>query len=183
MRHAEQRLSPCSTHARRFWEMARSGSYDDVLYKVETNAKGDVVSEPPPSRRHKALQRRIVQLLDRALSGGEAVTEFPIHTSEGTKLPDVAWLSAEAWNASVADDMAVVVPLVCAEVLCPSNTDVEMEEKRRIYLDLGVDEVWICDEKGRIRVFTEQGEADASQFVGDLPDPIDIRSSERGGAG
>ena len=56
----------------------------------------------------------------------------------------------------------------------------EMEEKRRLYFEIGVEEVWICDEQGHLRVFTEHGRTDTSRFVTNLPNRLNIRSSDDG---
>jgi Uma2 family endonuclease len=42
-------------------------------------------------------------------------------------------------------------PEICVEVLSPSNTVKEIEEKTVLYFEAGASEVWICDEGGSIR--------------------------------
>ena len=177
MPRAQEKTDQRSRHAERYRAIARSGKYNDDPCKVETNARGEVVKEPPPAPQHKGFQKRIQQLLDRALHGGEATTEFPLHTREGTKLPDVAWFSREAWDEAMANDLAVIVPKVCVDVLSPSNTQEEMEEKKRLYFDLGVEEVWICGPQGHVQVFGPSGLLKESALVPDIPDPIDATSS------
>ena len=44
-------------------------------------------------------------------------------------------------------------PEICVEVLSPSNTEAEIQEKRALYFDAGAAEVWICDESGTMSFF------------------------------
>jgi Uma2 family endonuclease len=44
-------------------------------------------------------------------------------------------------------------PEVCVEVLSPSNTEPEMQEKMALYFDPGAQEVWLCDQNGAMRFF------------------------------
>ncbi len=159
-------------HAQRYWTIAQSGEYNDVLCKIETNACGEVVQEPPPTPRHRWFQKQIGKLLDRELPGGEAATEFPVPTREGMKLPDVAWISYEAWKKVVADNTALPVPKVCVEVFSPSNTTMEMQEKRRLYFEIGVEEVWICEMDGALRFYDADGAIETSRVVEAAPDRI-----------
>lgn len=177
MAHITEQVRQRRRHAERYWAIARSGEYDDVPCKIETDAQGDVVKEPPPSFHHKAFQWRIRQLLARALPG-VATTEFPVATQEGTKLPDVVWITGEAWDQTMEDETSLPVPRICVEVLSSSNSTDEMREKRRLYFDIGVEEVWICDRQGYIRVFSAAGRVDTSRFVADIPVPLDITSRD-----
>ena len=42
---------------------------------------------------------------------------------------------------------------VCIEVLSPSNTQSEMDEKRGLYFARGANEVWLCDEQGNLSFY------------------------------
>jgi Uma2 family endonuclease len=172
MPRAQEKTDQRSRHAERYWTVARSGKYDDVACKIETGPRGNVVKEPPPTFQHKWFQNRILELLNHALTGGEAATEFPVATLGGMKLPDVVWVSYEAWREAVADDLALPVPRVCAEVLSPSNTTMEMQEKRRLYFEIGVEEVWICEMDGALRFYDADGAIETSRVVEAAPDRI-----------
>lgn len=145
-------------HAERWRSLCASGIYDDVTYKVETNVEGRVVTELPPSLAHRRFQRRLIDLLSRHMEKGEALYEPPVHTHHGTKIPDVVWISDATLQRQVESRGDLPVPEICVEVLSPSNTDAEMEEKRRLYFEIGVREVWLCDQEGRVRFFDPSGE-------------------------
>jgi Uma2 family endonuclease len=65
-------------------------------------------------------------------------------------------------------------PEICVEIVSPSNTKTEMQEKTRAYLDCGAAEVWLVSEAGGIRYFTPDGEVAASGFPlsVSLPPPV-----------
>jgi Uma2 family endonuclease len=45
-------------------------------------------------------------------------------------------------------------PEICVEVLSPSNSKPEMEEKRALYFEAGAQEVWICGLDGKMEFYT-----------------------------
>ena len=45
----------------------------------------------------------------------------------------------------------VQAPDICVEVLSPSNTEAEIEEKTALYFDAGAQEVWICGRSGAMK--------------------------------
>ena len=45
-------------------------------------------------------------------------------------------------------------PEICVEVLSPSNSEPEMNEKRALYFEAGAHEVWICDLDGKMEFHT-----------------------------
>ena len=50
-------------------------------------------------------------------------------------------------------DPSTLAPEICVEVMSPTNTEEEMQEKRRLYREIGAEEVWVVGEKGRIRFY------------------------------
>ena len=68
---------------------------------------------------------------------GRASVELAIRTTDGTKVADAIWCSAERW-AQIEDAYdAPVAPEICVEVLSPTNTEAEMETKRALYFKAG----------------------------------------------
>ena len=91
---------------------------------------------------------------------GETITECPISTADGVKAADVAWASVECWNELGNRACFVRSPEICVEVLSPSNTKQEIQEKIALYFEAGAREVWVC---GAIGAMTFHG-ADASRL-------------------
>jgi hypothetical protein len=64
---------------------------------------------------------------------------------------------------------------ICVEVLSPGNTRGEMDEKRELLFEAGAEEMWICDEKGRMFFFMKHAPAEAagkSILCPDFPDRV-----------
>ncbi|MBV8278267.1 MAG: Uma2 family endonuclease [Verrucomicrobia bacterium] len=100
---------------------------------------------PPPGFIHSDRQGRIIGLLNELLRDGNALPECPISTADGIKAIDVAWL---ARGRAEFDERPLVLtdaPEICVEVLSPSNTTAEINEKRALYFDAGATEVWLCN--------------------------------------
>lgn len=160
---------------RRRWEELLSDSALAALpYRIETNAYGHIIMNPPPAGRHSSRQGEITVLLHRFLSG-RSLPECPVSTIDGVKACDVGWYSDHRF-AAVRDQIAFeTAPEICVEVLSPSNTESEMRLKRRLYFDAGAEEVWICGIDGTM-VFYEAAQPDQpvsnSQRCPDFPSVI-----------
>jgi len=163
--------SPESLIAR--WnEMSREPALQDLPYKIELNAWGKVEMSPA-SVHHAWLQSALCRELDRQMPDGLALTECPILTDIGVRVPDVVWGSAEFMTRHSGQSPLPRAPEICAEVLSPTNVDAEITEKKRAYLAAGALEVWIVAENGALRVFDATGARPSSRFpvVIALPDP------------
>ena len=144
----------------------------DLPYKIETNDRGQIVMSPTYAW-HGKYAFRIAQRLEEALPEGESSVEMAIRTTRGTKVADAVWCTAARWD-EIKDAYDVpVAPQICVEVRSPTNTDEEIDEKRALYLEAGAEEVWICDEEGRLIVYDDEGERDASRRVPSFPKQIE----------
>lgn len=136
--------------------------------RFETDRHGHVIMSPPPGYHHSSRQFEIGFQL-RSRLGGNVRTECPLSTSDGVKSVDVVWLSDAREETAVAGEVLVVAPEICVEVISPSNTKAEMEEKMALYFDAGATEVWFCDENGEMRFVGAEGPLDHSQLCPDFP--------------
>ncbi|MCI0539890.1 MAG: Uma2 family endonuclease [Verrucomicrobiales bacterium] len=121
--------------------------------RVETDRHGHIIMSPPPAARHGSFQYKIGRLLEDLLPDGRVVTECPISTADGVKAADVAWASKECLRHLGNRACFPRSPEVCVEVLSPSNTRAEINEKMSLYFDAGAREVWICDTAGKMSFF------------------------------
>ena len=64
-------------------------------------------------------------------------------------------------------------PEICVEVISPSNTASEIEEKKQLYFEAGAKEVWLCDDDGTMRFFLPGSLVPASLLCPDFPVRID----------
>jgi hypothetical protein len=133
-----------------------------IAYKIETDAWGGVRLSPAQTK-HSRMVRRVARLLELKL-GGEALTELAIITSDGVKVPDVAWCS-EAFIAQHWSDIALRrAPDICVEVVSPSNSEVELTAKTNLYLGIGAQEVWLVSEEGAVEIHAASGTRIGSAF-------------------
>jgi Uma2 family endonuclease len=156
----------------RWDELCRDPSLRDLPYKIELNAWGKVEMSPA-SVRHGWLQSAVASQLDQQLGGGVAVTECPVLTSIGIRVPDVVWASDSFMRQHHGASPLPRAPEICVEVFSPSNVEAEITAKTRAYLAAGAEEVWHVAENGSVRFFDHSGEKPASKFrvALVLPDP------------
>lgn len=149
--------------ALRWAELCADPRWHDLGGKLELNGMG-VIEMSPASNRHGIRQAAIAYDLTVQLPHGSAIVECSVFTTDGVRVPDIAWAS----NSFLAlhSDLAPFAgaPEICVEVRSPSNTDAEMAYKTRLLLEAGAHEVWIVSEAGDWQVFTNQGQQAATRF-------------------
>ena len=145
--------------------------------RVETDRHGHVIMSPPPAPTHGSLQARIASLLDRLMTTGRVLTECPISTADGVRAADVAWASPALVQELGRRVCFPRAPKICVEVVSPSNTEAEIEEKVALYFDAGAKEVWICAESGAVSFFAFRGARSvrASQLCPPFPKRVELR--------
>lgn len=116
--------------------------------RIETDRHGHIIMSPPPPPAHGSFQFWIGHLLADLMPRGRVLTECPISTADGVKVADVAWASPERISELGGLDCFSHAPEICVEVLSPSNTDAEIQEKSALYFDAGAKEVWLCTSAG-----------------------------------
>ncbi|MEM8558352.1 MAG: Uma2 family endonuclease [Bacteroidota bacterium] len=146
----------------------------DLPFKIETNRWGQLVMSPTYFR-HGYFQKRISRLLDDLTDApGESAVEIAIQTTDGNRVADVVWVSAERFGR-IRDEFAVsVAPEICVEVVSAGNHPDEIAHKRALYFEAGAAEVWICDREGALRFFTPEGEHERSPRVPGFPLQIEM---------
>lgn len=140
----------------RWAELCAEPQWQDIGGKVELNGLG-VIEISPAKNRHGMRQASLAHALTRDLPHGTAIVECSILTTDGIRVPDVAWASDAFMVAHGDEDTFLAAPQLCVEVRSPSNTDAEMAHKTALYLEAGAVEVWIVDEDGAQQVFDRSG--------------------------
>lgn len=157
----------------RVWErLLADPELAKITGRIETDRHGHILVSPPPGSFHSSRQSRIAILLDRML-GGRALTECPLSTSDGVKAADVAWFSEIRYARAFDPRCFLESGEIAVEVISPSNTRAEMEEKMALYFDAGAIEVWFCDEDGGMRFVGKQGPLERSLLCPDFPTRIE----------
>jgi len=143
-------------------------SFRDMPFKFETDRWGKVVMSPATNR-HSRYQGLINRWLDRLLANGEAIPECSIQTAEGVKVADVVWASADFLHRHGLENPFSAAPEIVVEILSPSNTLAEMEQKKELYFAQGAQEFWICQEDGMMRFYNRHTRLDSSQLASNFP--------------
>lgn len=162
----------------RWTEVANDPVLRDLPYKVELNAYGKIEMSPATTR-HARLRAHIAAEFARQLHDGIVLTECPVLTSFGVRVPDAAWASPSFFAKHGEASPLPKVPEICVEVVSPSNSDEELRQKIAAYLAAGAREVWIVSEDGAIQFFDGQGARPTSGF----PVRISLPAREPGSSG
>ena len=134
-------------------EVCHDKNLRDLPYKVELNRWGNIELSPH-RRQHSVMQGRLSAQLSKLMPGGEIAVECAVDTSDGVRLPDVAWVSTERWNSMSDSASCSIAPEICVAVISASNSEAEMEHKRKLCFEAGAEEVWLCEEGGTVRFFS-----------------------------
>jgi len=143
----------------------------DLPYKIELNEHGSIVMTPA-SNRHARLQSLVTKRLWELAAGGAVLSECSVQTAKGVKVPDAAWLSDAFLAAHGEETPYTAAPELCVEIISPSNSAGEMDEKRDLYFSAGAREVWFCDEQGQIQFFTPEGSVAGSRLLAAFPNRL-----------
>src|SRR6202047_4735830 len=92
-------------HLARWEDLGADLELAKLPYKIETDRLGRILMSPPPFFDHVRHVARIIELLHGELlhgellhghlPGGKVLAETPVVTSDGVKVTDAAWISAE----------------------------------------------------------------------------------------
>ena len=137
---------------------------------------GEPVAVTRPKFRHSLIQRTLRRLLeDIAPPNSYVDTEVSFRPLPEYELwvADVAWLSASRFAATDPDDNIAGAPEIVIEVLSPSNTVDEMNDREKICLENGAKEFWIVDSKRlHVKVSTPDGHATTYRTGQQIPLPL-----------
>jgi len=155
---------------RRWQQLAADPLVAAIPFKVELNEKG-AIEVSPPTTRHAFLQSFVSHELRLQRPDGTTFTECPVETEIGVRVPDVVWVSAEFMQLHGAESEFRAGPDLCVEVLSPTNTRAEIDEKVAAYLAAGAREVWVIDDDGVPAIYASSGRIARSALGFDLPHP------------
>jgi len=143
----------------RWSELLVNPELEKIEGRIETDRFGQIIMSPLPAPAHGRYQAAILLELNRVMDGGTVLPECPISTPEGVKGADVVWISNQRFAPMENDVCLSTAPEICVEVLSPSNSKGEIDEKKRLYFESGASEVWICDRGGRLMFYVAPNDA------------------------
>jgi Uma2 family endonuclease len=162
---------------RRWAELLADPALAKIEGRIETDRHGQIIMSPPPAPSHGSFQLEIGHLLRQLMPNGRTLTECPVSTADGVKAADVAWASPDRMR-ELGDRVCFPnAPEICVEVLSPSNTQAEIQEKTALYFDAGAQEVWFCSESGAMSFLAPGANRrlSGSQICPQFPRQIDLR--------
>ena len=119
----------------------------------------------PASNKHGFLQFEVGSQIKENRKSGRVFMECSILTSEGVRVADAACASDEFVEEFGEVTPFPKAPEICVEIKSPANSKGEMEEKIRLYLEKGAQEVWIVDLSGKTKFYSHVGEIKRSKLV------------------
>jgi Uma2 family endonuclease len=163
------RLSPAELRSR--WQrMLQDPMLADIPGKLELNERG-TIELSPASTRHGILQAFVARELGRLLPNGTTITECAIETDLGVRVPDVTWASPHFMSRHGMASPLPRAPELCIEVLSPSNSAPEIQQKVGAYLAAGAIEVWLVADDGTVEMRSEHGRVAVSSLGIELGAP------------
>jgi Uma2 family endonuclease len=108
---------------------------------------GELVQVPPPVKEHANIGRQLWRILDRICAGWYVDKEFAFRPLPEYEVwaADVAMVREQRWRATGQRAWLSGSPDLVAEVLSPSNTAQEINDKRRTCFQGGCQEFWVLD--------------------------------------
>lgn len=151
-------MASTPTRLMTFEEFAQLPWPGDERYELRD---GEMIRVPPPILGHSKIQETVRRLLDRAAAGAGTVfieLGFRPRTEREYRIADVAYTANERLARMDTNGHFEGSPELIVEVISPSNTAVEMAEKRALYLETGCLEFWVIIPKHRrVDVSTPDG--------------------------
>ena len=149
--------------------------FSEAPFKVETNVQGQIIMSPA-GWSHGAyqfeIQMQLKRFSDAAGVKGRIIPECAVLTSDGVKVPDVAWVTAEKIKSNQDQLVITSGPQICVEVLSASNSAPEMARKTALYFEAGSSEVWLCGTGGEMTFLDPAGERESSAIFPAFPKTI-----------
>ncbi|MEO8662079.1 MAG: Uma2 family endonuclease [Bryobacteraceae bacterium] len=123
---------------------------------------GRVIETPPAIYLHQNIVSRLHRLLDRLLEPERAWIDTGYRIGDGWMVPDVS----VSWPEQQLEDGRYLLhaPMVAVEVVSPSNSAEDIQEKIEAYLSGGAGEVWIIYPSARLMLVHTKTEV--RRFVG-----------------
>jgi len=123
--------------------------YLDTTYKPDCEwVEGELRERSVPELSHSSVQGFFTAYFafNRKKYGVRVYPELRLQVDAARfRVPDVMVVR----DSDPADEIVVVAPLLCIEVLSPEDRMSDVQEKVDEYLDMGVDSVWVVDPRRR----------------------------------
>ncbi len=154
-------------------QICNNPAFNDLPFKFETNEWGKIEMSPATNT-HSLYQSLIMEWLIKSGQKGRAVPECSVQTTKGVKVADVAWASVDFFKRNKLRNPYLESPEIMIEVISPSNSKVEMMQKKQLYFAKGAQEFWLCNRQGKMSFFNVEQELESSVLMPDFPHVINL---------
>jgi Uma2 family endonuclease len=161
-----------------FWELPDT---EPFYYELR---QGELFKVSRPKLKHTWVQARLNRLLQKVIPERFLVLmEFPFRAlpEYEFRIADIVVVSSERFYGGDPEDAFRGAPELVIEVLSPSNTAAEMNEREKLCLENGSLEFWVVDPNLRqVKVSTPDGITTAFRSGQEIPltafggDPIKV---------
>ncbi len=118
---------------------------------------GELIMSPAPSPNHQRVSRKLFKIIDKATQGVGELFYSPIDLYIDEKnvfQPDLVYLSEKNKQHLTARGIEGSADLV-VEIISPSNSYTDRNQKKNSYLKFGINEYWIVDPANKtIEIYT-----------------------------
>lgn len=106
-------------------------------------------AKPIGTREHMRMERRLERLLEsyEASGLGETLHEISVRHGNDVRIPDLAFVAA---GARFDNGILMDPPLLCVEILSPSQRPAELFAKCKAYHAWGVPYCWVIDPLAKV---------------------------------
>jgi Uma2 family endonuclease len=133
---------------------------DEICRRHELR-HGELVAMPLPVHRHVWLQYRIRKLLETRSPESDIIENlmrFRLTPDHEYWVADIAYMPRAKWDRIDLKGYLDCAPDLVVEILPPSNTAAEMNDRKKTFLESGCREFWLVDAANRqIDVSTPHG--------------------------
>ena len=124
---------------------------------------GELIHVPPPKIAHAMIQDQLLELLlsrrDRAYHVSKELAFRPAAEHE-VWICDIGVFLRSRWLTAGSDNWLQGAPEIVIEVLSPSNTVLEMNDREKTCFEGGCQQFWVINPKHRsVRIITPDGHA------------------------
>lgn len=149
-------------------------SLQDSPNKIELNSDGFIVSSERTNL-HAFWQAQVAAELYELLGrNGHGFIAASVDTTEGVKVPDVAWASRAFIERYGLGTPFPKAPEICVEIISPFNTNEEIKAKSNLYFEQGAHEVWLCNLEGAMRFLNTNENLERSKLVPEFPTQLEF---------
>ncbi len=128
---------------------------------------GELIMSPAPAPNHQRVSRKLFKVIDKAIGDIGELFYSPIDLyidNRNVFQPDIVYLS-EVSKSFLTGRGIEGPPDLVVEIISPSNSYTDRNQKKSSYLDFGVKEYWIIDPGNEtIEIYTPETGKDVPIF-------------------